>query len=105
LGQAAREENEAAAIAAGQNQITADNGITFNIESQTEFADQTDLFRFTQEGLSYFIHETFPRFPAELAGAHSVRFTLGAGVELPGGDIGHSRVFSEETGECILGLC
>ncbi len=151
MNQTMREENEAAAIAAGQSVITADNGITFNIESQTEFADQTQLFRFTREGLAtvslsavvssnpvqdydvvpahaglvqllssgqieyigqdnsyteaYFIHETFPRFPALLAGAHSVRFTLGTGVELPGGDIGHSRVFSEETGECILGLC
>lgn len=151
IDQATREQNEAAAIAAGQSHITADNGITFNIESQTEFADQTQLFRFTREGLatvplsavvssnpvqnsdvvpahadlvqllssghieylgldnfyteSYFIHETFPRFPSDLTGALSVRFTLGTGVQLPGGDIGHSRVFSEETGECILGLC
>ena len=151
MEQAAREENEAAAIAAGQRQITADNGITFNIESQTDYADQTQLFRFTQEGLAtvpvnqvvssrpvetydvfpqeaglvqllasghieyqgrdnsylqtYFIHETFPRFPAGLAGAHSVKYILGTGVELPGGDIGHSRVYSEETGDCILGLC
>ena len=148
---ATREENESAAIAAGQSQITADNGITFNIKSQTSFADQTQLFRFTQEGLatvpvskvvssgpamtydvfpshaglvqllssghieykgmdntytdSYFIRKTFPRFPAELSGAESVTFTLGTGVELPGGDLGHSRVFSEETGECIKGLC
>ena len=151
IDQATREQNEAAAIAAGQSHITADNGITFNIESQTEFADQTELFRFTREGLatvplsavvssnpvqtydvvpahaglvqllssghieyegrdnafrsSYFIHETFPRFPSNLTGSQSVRFTLGTGVELPGGDIGHSRVFSEETGDCILGLC
>ena len=152
IDQATREQNEAAAIAAGQSYTTADNGITFNIESQTEFADQTDLFRFTQEGLatvplsavvssnpvqdydvfpahaglvqllssgqieyegrrdnsfrkSYFIHETFPRFPAGLTGSLSVRFTLGTGLALPGGDIGHSTVFSEETGECILGLC
>ena len=146
-----RDEIEASAIAAGQTHITADNGITFNIGSQTEFADQTDLFRFTEEGLAtvpvsdvvspmpvetydvfpghaglvqllssgkieftgrnngylntYFIHETFPRFPAELNGAHSVAFTLGTGVEMPGGDIGHSRLFSEETGECLKGLC
>ena len=151
ISQTARNEIEADAIAAGQTHITADNGIIFSIESQTEFADQTDLFRFAHEGLatvpvndvvspmpvttydvfpahaglvqllssgkieyrgfgnsyrvSYFIHETFPRFPAGLDGAHSVDFILGTGVELPGGDIGHSAVFSEETGECLIGLC
>ena len=150
IDRAARAEIEAAAIAAGQTQITADNGITFNIESETEFADQTQLFRFTQEGLatvpvkqvispepvetydvvpahaglvqllssghieylgrdnsylySYFIHETFSRFPPGLTGAHSVKFILGTGVEMPGGDIGHSRVYSE-SGECLKGQC
>ena len=151
-----RQANEAIAIEAGQDQITADNGITFNIESQTQFADQTQLFRFTQEGLAtvpvsqvvspgevqtydvfpaeagliqlissghiefrdddnsqyhqnaYFIHETFPRFPAGLTGAHAVRFILGTGVALPGGSAGHSSVRSEETGEClitVIGTC
>ena len=151
ISQAARNEIEASAIAAGQSHVTADNGITFNIESQTEFADKTQLFRFTVEGLatvplsevvslnpvetydvfpqeaglvqllssgkiefqgrdnsyahSYFIHETFPRFPAGLTGAHSVNFILGNGVEMPSGDIGHSRVYSEDTGECLKGRC
>lgn len=146
-----RSEIEAAAIAAGQSQITADNGITFNIESETEFAEQTQLFRFNEEGLatvpvkevvspsevqtydvfpdhagliqllasghieylgrdnsymySYFIHETFPRFPAGLEGANSVKFILGAGVEMPSGEAGHSRVYSEATGECLKGAC
>jgi len=150
IDQAERDEIEAAAIAAGQTQITADNGIKFNIESQTEYGDQTDLFRFNEEGLAtvpvrevvslndaqtydvfpqhaglvqllssgqieylgrgnsyrygYFIHETFPRFPAGLNGSHSVEFTLGTGVEMPGGDPGHSRVYSE-AGECLKGAC
>jgi len=151
INQDARNEIEARAIGAGQTHITADNGITFNIKSQTEYADQTQLFRFTEEGLatvpvsevislnpvetydvfpaeaglvqllssgkieyrgrdnsyvySYFIHETFPRFPAGLAGAQSVKFILGKGIEMPSGDIGHSRVYSEETGECLKGAC
>lgn len=146
-----RNEIETAAIAAGETQITADNGIKFSIESQTEYADQTQLFRFNQEGLatvpvkqvvssgevqtydvfpahaglvqllssghieylgrdngylhSYFIHETFPRFPAGLTGGISVKFILGSGVEMPGGDAGHSRIYSDETGECLSYLC
>lgn len=151
IDQITRDEIEAVAIAAGQTHIEADNGITFNIKSQTDYADQTQLFRFTEEGLatvpanqvvspkliqtydvfpahaglvqllssghleykgrdnsyvySYFIHETFPRFPAGLTGAHSVKFVLGTGVEMPSGDVGHSRVYSEETGECLKGAC
>jgi len=148
-----RQINENAAIAAGQDKIIADNGIEFSIESQTPYADQTDLFRFAAEGLAtvplsqvvaprevqtydvfpqeaglvqllssghieylegvvsefyqstYFIHETFPRFPAGLAGAHSVEFILGTGVERPGGDLAHSTLRIEETGECIGVLC
>ena len=49
------------------------------------------------------IVKPMPRFPAGLAGAVSVRFILGSGVPLPGGDPGHSRVVSEDTGECISG--
>jgi hypothetical protein len=142
-----RAEIERQAIAAGQSDITADNGIKFSIESQTPFADQTYLFRFTEEGLAtvpainvvspgtvqtydvfphhaglvqllssghieyrradntYFILKTFPRFPAGLTGAQSVKFILGTGVALPGGDPGHSSVLSEETGECLKGRC
>ena len=54
---------------------------------------------------TYFIHETFPRFPAGLTGAQSVEFILGTGVALPGGDAGHSTIRIEETGECIGVLC
>ncbi|HXJ34551.1 MAG TPA: hypothetical protein VMS22_11020 [Candidatus Eisenbacteria bacterium] len=39
-----------------------------------------------------------PRFPAGLAGAQAVSFTLGRGVPMPAGDPGHSCVISEETG-------
>jgi hypothetical protein len=38
------------------------------------------------------------RFPAELNGAHSVRFLLLRGVPAPDGDPGHSCVIVEETG-------
>lgn len=41
------------------------------------------------------------RFPAELHGAHSVKFLLLHGVPMPDGDPGHSEVVSEETGEKI----
>jgi Ca2+-binding EF-hand superfamily protein len=38
------------------------------------------------------------RFPAELNGAHAVKFLLLRGVPEPEGDPGHSEVISEETG-------
>jgi hypothetical protein len=38
------------------------------------------------------------RFPAGLAGAHSVTFLLPTGVPYPEGDPGHSCVVIEETG-------
>ncbi len=41
------------------------------------------------------------RFPAELTGAHSVKFLLLKGVPMPDGNPGHSDVISEETGEKI----
>jgi hypothetical protein len=41
------------------------------------------------------------RFPAELNGAHSVKFLLLKGVPMPDGDPGHSSVISEETGEAL----
>jgi hypothetical protein len=41
------------------------------------------------------------RFPADLYGAHAVRFLLLRGVEPPDGDPGHSVVVSEETGKRI----
>ncbi|MBI3672727.1 MAG: hypothetical protein HY245_04770 [Rhizobiales bacterium] len=45
------------------------------------------------------------RYPAGLAGAHSVRFALAKGVPAPSGDPGHSCVVSEETGKPIDGNC
>jgi hypothetical protein len=41
------------------------------------------------------------RYPAGLAGAHSVKFLLLKGVPQPDGDPGHSSVISEETGQPI----
>ena len=41
------------------------------------------------------------RFPADLTGAHSVKFLLLRGVPSPDGDSGHSEVISEETGKEI----
>jgi Ca2+-binding EF-hand superfamily protein len=41
------------------------------------------------------------RFPAELHGAHAVKFLLMRGVPKPDGDPGHSTVVSEETGEPV----
>lgn len=66
---------------------------------QIEYLGRDNSYRY-----SYFIHETFPHFPAGLGGAHSVIFILGTGVDMPSGDVGHSRVYSE-SGECLKGLC
>jgi hypothetical protein len=43
------------------------------------------------------------RFPAELYGAHAVRFLLLRGVPEPEGDPGHSCVIVEETGAPLKG--
>ena len=55
------------------------------------------------QGSYYYIKEPILRFPAELNGAHSVKFVLATGVSMPAGSPGHSRVVLEETGECVLG--
>jgi hypothetical protein len=47
---------------------------------------------------SFYIARPIARFPAGLAGAHSVTFILGRGVPMPAGDPAHSCVISEETG-------
>ena len=39
------------------------------------------------------------RFPAGLAGAHSVTFLVMNGTPYPDGDPGHSCVITEETGQ------
>jgi len=53
----------------------------------------------------FLIRKTFPRYPAGLGGAHSVKFILGEGVKNPGGSAGHSSVISEETGLCLSRNC
>ncbi len=55
----------------------------------------------TQNGRGEFLINRKIRFPAELNGAHSVKFLLLRGVPEPDGDPGHSDVISEETGLAI----
>ncbi|TBW34080.1 hypothetical protein EYW49_18970 [Siculibacillus lacustris] len=43
------------------------------------------------------------RFPGGMYGANSVRFLLLRGVPVPDGELGHSCIVSEETGEAIPG--
>jgi Ca2+-binding EF-hand superfamily protein len=52
----------------------------------------------TQNRSGEFLIQRKIRFPAELHGAHSVKFLLLRGVPEPEGDPGHSKVISEETG-------
>ncbi|TPN85726.1 hypothetical protein FJ987_14925 [Mesorhizobium sp. CU2] len=47
------------------------------------------------------IVRSIPQFPAGLAGAHSVQFSLAKGVPMPAGDPGHSCVVSEEKDEAV----
>lgn len=68
---------------------------------------QAGLIQLVQQGAlsqnrggEFLIHRKM-RFPAGLAGAHSVKFLLLRGVPLPDGDPAHSAVVSEETGEAI----
>jgi hypothetical protein len=51
-----------------------------------------------QNGRGEFLIQRKIRFPAELYGAHSVKFLLLRGVPEPEGDPGHSDLISEETG-------
>lgn len=55
----------------------------------------------SQNRLGEFLIHKKIRFPAGLAGAHSVKFLLLRGVPMPEGDPGHSPVVSEETGESL----
>lgn len=59
---------------------------------------------YSRDGV-YVIEQPIARFPAGLFGAHSVRFMLGTGLDLPAGTPGHSSVISEETGECLTRTC
>jgi Ca2+-binding EF-hand superfamily protein len=52
-----------------------------------------------QNGQGEYMIKRKIRFPAELYGAHSVKFLLLRGTPMPDGDPGHSDVVSEETGE------
>jgi Ca2+-binding EF-hand superfamily protein len=52
----------------------------------------------TQNGSGEFLIQEKIRFPAELTGAHQVKFLLRRGVPPPEGNPGHSCVMSEETG-------
>jgi len=47
------------------------------------------------------IIKDIPRFPAGLAGGHSVTFLIAPGVKKPDGGAGHSCVIMEETGESV----
>ncbi len=60
--------------------------------------------RYTPEG-QYLIVEEIERFPAGLAGAHSVKFLLAEGVKMPGGSPSHSSVRSAKTRECLIRRC
>ena len=53
----------------------------------------------------YKIIKEIPRFPAELTGSHSATFILGKGIKMPEGDIGHSCLINEETGEVKGAAC
>ncbi len=55
----------------------------------------------TQNGSSEFLIREKIKFPAELTGAHQVKFLLLRGVPLPEGNAGHSCVMSEETGTAL----
>jgi len=44
--------------------------------------------------MGYIVQRPIPRFPAGLAGAHSVRFVLSEGVPRPAGNPGHSAVMT-----------
>jgi len=48
----------------------------------------------------FLIHKKI-KFPAELNGAHSVKFLLLRGVPDPDGSPGHSDLVSEETGPSL----
>ncbi len=59
--------------------------------------------RYSRDGV-YIVEQNIPRFPAGLFGAHSVKFMIAEGVEMPGGTPGHSSVISQD-GDCLAGVC
>ncbi|PQA88159.1 hypothetical protein CW354_07550 [Marinicaulis flavus] len=52
---------------------------------------------------TYYIKKPIARFPAGLAGGHSVKFMLAKDVPMPAGSPSHSCVISEETGKQLAG--
>lgn len=80
------------------------------VEDYVVLPQQAGLIQLMQEGLIerlsdgvYFVKKPIARFPAGLAGAHSVTFMLAKGVPMPAGHPGHSCVLSEETGKSLVG--
>ena len=55
----------------------------------------------TQNRMGEFLINRKIRYPAGLAGAHSVKFLLRRGVPAPDGSPGHSCVMSEEAGQAV----
>lgn len=58
----------------------------------------------TRDG-KYLITKQIPRFPAGLYGAHSVKFILAEGLEMPKGTPGHSSVEAQDGSRCLSRLC
>ncbi|WGI21070.1 hypothetical protein [Amylibacter sp. IMCC11727] len=53
----------------------------------------------------YLIAKPIARYPAGLAGGHSVKFLLGEDVPVPAGSPGHSSVYSIGEGKCLTNRC
>ncbi len=51
---------------------------------------------------AYKIIKPIPHFPPGLSNTNGVRFILAKGVPVPEGNPGRSRVYSEETGQCVV---
>lgn len=80
------------------------------VQAYDVLPQQAGLLQLLQSGAlemgpegEYIMTRTFPRFPAGLAGAHSVKFVLKKDVAMPGGSPGHSSVIDEATGQCLSG--
>jgi hypothetical protein len=78
---------------------------TAAVERYQVLPQQAGLIQLVEDGTltqnrsgDFLVHRK-TRFPAELNGAHSVRFLVLRGVPMPDGDPGHSCVVMEETGE------
>lgn len=95
---------------AGVVQIDANTVVASNrAESYEVLPQEAGLLQLVKEGalartgnhgfrLTFKIVKPMKRFPAGLAGAHSVAFLLTKGVAMPQGNRGHSCVIAEATG-------